>query len=201
MTLLGLTGGVGMGKSTAARLLTDNLALPVVDTDVLARELVEPGQPALAEIQQRWGSEVIGTDGRLLRNALAEKVFADPEARMQLEAILHPRIRQVWLARAQAWRSEGRPIGIVVIPLLFETGAEKDLDRTICVACSFQTQLARLRPRGWTDPQCSQRIAAQWPVEKKMELANFVVWSEGALDVHLEQLKRILDCCRERFSV
>jgi dephospho-CoA kinase len=191
MILLGLTGGVGMGKSTAAKLLHENLDLPIVDTDVLARELVEPGQPALQEIYTLWGQGVIGPDGRLLRTALAESVFRDSDARKELESILHPRIRQAWLTQAQTWRSEGRPVGVVVIPLLFETAAEKDLDRILCVACSARTQRARLRPRGWTDEQCAQRIAAQWPVDKKMAAADFVVWSEGTLDVHLEQLRRI----------
>src|SRR5205807_4603737 len=90
MILLGLTGGIGMGKSTCADLLRER-AVPVVDTDVLAREIVEPGQPALAQVQTTFGPEMIGADGRLLRDQLARRVFADPAARAQLEAILHPR--------------------------------------------------------------------------------------------------------------
>lgn len=192
MMLLGLTGGVGMGKSTVATLLRESLSLPVIDTDVIARELVEPGQDALREIKARWGDAVIGRDGRLLRGALAELVFADAAARQELEAILHPRIRQAWLAQAQLWRAQGCPAGVVVIPLLFETGAQNDLDRTLCIACSARTQLDRLRSRGWTVAQSAQRIAAQWPIDKKMALADYVVWNEGTLEIQRQQLERIL---------
>src|SRR5437899_8502578 len=91
----GLTGGIGMGKSTAADLLRKR-GLPVVDSDVIARQAVEPGQPALAEIRQLFGAEMVGDDGRLRREELARRVFADAESRRKLEAILHPRIRAVW---------------------------------------------------------------------------------------------------------
>jgi len=191
MNLLGLTGGVGMGKSTAANLLR-GLGVAVIDTDDLARQLVEPGQPALAEIQARWGSSVIGPGGRLLRDVLAERVFADAQARGDLEAILHPRIRAEWLAQSERWQEEGRPVGVVVIPLLFETKAAKHFDAVSCTGCTAATQLNRLLARGWSPDQVGQRLAAQWPLEKKMALADFVVWTEGDLEVHAEQLKRVL---------
>src|SRR5262249_29213243 len=102
MTLLGLTGGVGMGKSTAATLLTQ-MAVPVIDTDSLARQLVEPGQPALAEIQAAFGANVIGPDGRLRRDQLAQRVFSNEPDRRELEDILHPRIRALWKKQAEQW--------------------------------------------------------------------------------------------------
>jgi len=191
MKTLALTGGVGMGKSTAERLLRER-GVPVVDTDVLARRVVEPGQPALEEIQRAFGPEVIGLDGQLRRDELARRVFADPRAREELGDITHPRIREMWRAQLAAWRAEGRPLAVVVIPLLFETGAEKEFDAVICVACSPQTQRQRLQARGWNAEQIRQRINAQWPTEKKMALADHVVWSEGGLDVLAEQLDRIL---------
>jgi dephospho-CoA kinase len=191
MPLLGLTGGVGMGKSTAANVLA-HFGAALIDTDAVARELVEPGQPALAEIQARWGPAVIGPDGGLRRDALAERVFQDTQARKELESILHPRIRQTWLAQVEAWRNQGRLLVVVVIPLLFETDAASHFDASICVACSDATQAARLRARGWSDAQIAARVAAQWPVGKKMDLADFVIWSEGSLDVLSEQLKRVL---------
>jgi len=191
MKVLGLTGGVGMGKSTSAHLLS-NSGVPVVDTDDLAHEIVEPGQPALLEVKKAFGSEIIGPDGRLLRADLARKVFGDSQARKQLEAILHPRIRDLWRAQVQVWRSEGRPVVVVVIPLLFETDAAKELDASICVACSAATQLERLQTRGWPPSQIQQRIQAQWPVDQKIAGANFVIWTEAGLDVHAAQLDRIL---------
>ncbi len=192
MQLLGLTGGVGMGKSAADALLRQR-GVPVIDTDLLARELVEPGQPALGEITHRFGRDLLGPDGRLRRGELARRVFADPEARRHLEGILHPRIRRLWQAQVQSWRTEHRPLAVVVIPLLFETGAEQEFDKTVCVACSAATQHQRLLARGWPPEQLRQRIAAQWPVEKKLAQADFVIWTEAGLEVHAAQLERILD--------
>jgi dephospho-CoA kinase len=191
LKVLGLTGGIGMGKSAADSLLRQR-GVAVIDTDLLARELVEPGQPALAEIRQSFGAEVLGPDGRLDRGELARRVFAEPEARRRLEEILHPRIRRLWKAQVQGWRAEGRPLAVVVIPLLFETGAEKEFEATLCVACSAATQHQRLRARGWSPEQIEQRISAQWPTEKKMAQADFVIWTEAGLDVHAAQLERAL---------
>ena len=111
-----------MGKSTAGELLKAR-GLPIVDTDDLAREIVEPGQSALEEIHARFGPAVLGFDGRLNRSELAKIVFADIDARKDLESILHPRIRNVWMNHAEKWRNDGRSVGFVVIPLLFETNA------------------------------------------------------------------------------
>ena len=191
MKTFGLTGGIGMGKSTAAGLLRRR-GFPVVDSDVIAREIVEPGQPALAEIRQLFGREILVDDGRLRRDELARRVFADASARRKLEEILHPRIRAVWRSQLQSWRAEGRPTAIALIPLLFETDAARHCEATICAACSAKTQRQRLRQRGWNDEQIDQRIAAQLPVEKKMLLADYVVWTEGPLDAHEAQLARII---------
>lgn len=190
-TIYGLTGGVGMGKSAAADCLRAR-GIVVADSDAISRQVVEPGQPALEELRAAFGAKIIGADGQLDRATMAKIVFSDAEARKQLEGILHPRIRAVWQALVAAWRAEGRPTGVAVIPLLFETGAQSHFDRTICVACSTASQRDRLRARGWTEEQSAQRIAAQWPMEKKMAAADYVVWSEGGLDVLAEQLKRII---------
>jgi dephospho-CoA kinase len=191
MILIGLTGGVGMGKSTTASFL-ERLGVPVIDTDLLARQIVEPGQPALAEIQNAFGSSVIGSDGHLRRDAVARIVFAEAAKRRQLEAILHPRIRQLWLAQVAAWRADKRELGAVVIPLLFETDAAKEFDVIICTACSAARQRRRLEARGWSAVQIDQRIAAQWPAQKKMDLARFIIWTEPPLEVHAAQAERIV---------
>ena len=190
MKVFGLTGGIGMGKSAAAELLQAT-SLPVIDTDALAKALVEPGQPALQEIQQAFGTQIL-SHGRLSREKLAAEVFSDVEARHRLEAILHPRIRLAWKEQVERWRSDGKPLAIVVIPLLFETGAESEFAATICVACSPETQRQRLLARGWSAEEIQRRIAAQWAVERKMALSNFVVWTEGALSVLSAQLARVV---------
>lgn len=199
MKLFGLTGGIGMGKSTAATLIAQ-LGIPVTDTDVIAREVVEPGHEALEEIKRRFGHEIVGSDGQLRRDELARRVFADDDARRDLEAILHPRIRERWLRQVEQWRKEKKATGVVVIPLLFETGAKTHFDATICLACSAPTQRQRLLERGWSPEQIRQRIDAQWPVEKKMALADYVVWTEGNFDLHKHQLERILGsaCLHQR---
>ena len=99
---------------------------------------------------QPSGAEIAGPDGQLRRDELARRVFADPAARRRLEDILHPRIRALWRAQVETWRADGRPLAVVVIPLLFETKAEAELDATICVACSAATQHQRLLARGWS---------------------------------------------------
>lgn len=191
MKTLGLTGGVGMGKSACAQLLAARGAA-VVDTDELARQVVEPGQPALAEVQSAFGPDIVDGGGRLKREALAQVVFANAEAREKLEAILHPRIRALWQTQLEAWRTENRPLAVVVIPLLFETRAETEFDRVLCVACSAATQRERLWARGWTDAQLQQRIAAQMPIEEKLLRSHHVIWTEGGMDVHAQQLDRIV---------
>jgi dephospho-CoA kinase len=201
MKVCGLTGGLGMGKTTAAQFLHKQGA-QIVDTDGLARQLVQPGQPALAEIQTVFSKNIIAPNGELRRDELARIVFADAAARKKLEAILHPRIRERWLAQIEAWRAapkrsdggrgENRALAVVVIPLLFETRAESHFEKIICVACSAENQRQRLLARGWTPEQIEQRIAAQWPVEQKIARADFVVWTDSDLDNHAKQIERIL---------
>lgn len=191
MLLLGLTGGIAMGKTTVAAMFARR-GVMVIDTDAVARLLVEPGQPALAEIIAEFGTGILDSRGNLRRDALAGIVFADSSARSKLEAILHPRIADFWQAQAAEWRRRGVRIGMIIIPLLFETGAQKHFQATICVACSRASQATRMSLRGWTAEECRQRIAAQWPAERKIELSDYVVWSEGVLEVADAQVERIL---------
>jgi len=191
MKLIGITGGVGMGKSTAETLVQQR-GVRTVDTDCLARELVEPGQPALAEIRRRFGASMLDGKGRLRRGTLAAMVFRDETARHDLEAILHPRILEHWTVTVNRWRDEQVAVGAVVIPLLFETGSASRFDFTACVACTATTQKHRLESRGWTPEQLENRIAAQWPIERKMAAADVVVWTEGELEVHAAQWDCIL---------
>jgi dephospho-CoA kinase len=191
MKICGLTGGVGMGKSTAAGFFLSH-GVRVVDTDEIARQLVQPGQPALAEIQAEFGKNLLAADGTLKRDELARIVFAREADRKKLEAILHPRIRERWLAQMEAWRKEGCALAVVVIPLLFETGAESHFEKIICCACSSAAQHERLAARGWNAEQIRQRIAAQLPVEQKIACSHFVLWTEGSLASHARQVELVL---------
>ena len=189
--VLGLTGGVGMGKSTAARLLI-KVGLPVVDSDDLAREAVHPGTEGLAEIADEVGEGFLKADGSLNRDKMASKVFQDEAARKRLEAIIHPRVRTVWEKQIDQWREQKRPVGVVVIPLLFEVDLQDSFDAVLCVACTANTQRARLRERNWNDAQITARIAAQMDIAQKMDLADHVLWNEGAPELLMDQMKEIL---------
>lgn len=191
MKVFGLTGGMGMGKSAAAQILRDR-GVGVVDTDDLARQVVEPGQPALARVVQRFGRGVVHPGGSLRRTELARLVFADSAARKDLEAILHPAIRDLWKSQVAAWRAQSRPAAVVIIPLLFETGAEAEVDATICVACSPGTQLQRLLERSWPLEQIEQRLRAQLAIEQKISRADYVIWTEGSLEIHAAQLAKVV---------
>lgn len=180
-----------MGKSTCARFLAE-LGVPVIDTDELARDFVQPGQPALAEIRQTFGASVFTTNGQLDRAALADIVFADAAARRQLENILHPRIQQAWQTQVEMLAAAGTPVAAVVIPLLYETAVEAHFQAVVCVACSDAEQAVRLAARGWTPEQSRQRQAAQLPVAEKIRRADFLIWSEGSLAAHRRQVEGVL---------
>jgi dephospho-CoA kinase len=190
--LIGITGGIGMGKSAVSDYLARKGEL-VIDTDVIARQLVAPGQPALHEINTAFGTGVLHPDGTLNRSALAKIVFSDVDKRQQLEGILHPRIRNEWNAWASARSAEGAARVTVVIPLLFETGAEKEIDMVVCVASSARTQSERLRARGWSDQEISARIASQHSIREKMDKAHRIVWNDSSLEVCHSQVDRIFD--------
>ena len=187
MKLVGLTGGIGMGKTAASDYL-QRRGEAVIDTDVLARDLVAPGELALREIVQTFGAGVLNPDASLNRRALAASVFNSEPKRKALEAILHPRIRKAWKDWAEQRRAEGRRRAVVIIPLLFETGAEKEFDLIMCVGSQAETQRRRLAQRGWSDGEMNRRIAAQLPIREKLERSDRVVWNEYSLEVMEKQL-------------
>ena len=189
--VIGITGGVGMGKSTAAKLLREQ-GVPVVDSDDLARAVVAVGEPALDEVSEIFGAEFLDTQGQLDRGKMAAHIFGNDAEREKLEAVIHPRVRERWLAQMEMWRADDVPLGVVVIPLLFEVGAEAEFDFIICVACTGNTQRERLRARGWDDAQIAARIAAQMDVAQKIERADQVMWTEGDVSLLREQLQSIL---------
>ena len=191
MIRLGLTGGVGMGKSTASQFLND-LGFKVADTDDIARKLVEPGKPALKDIVKAFGKEVLQDNGELNRKKAAEIVFSDDSKRLKLEEILHPLIRENWELRLNDWSLENEKLGVVVIPLLYETECERYFDKVVCMACSKDIQRQRLRQRGWSDLEIDQRIKAQLLIGEKMSRADYVVWTNGTVDTHAKQWDELI---------
>jgi dephospho-CoA kinase len=175
---VGLTGGIASGKSTVARLF-EALGVPVIDTDVLAREVVAPGQPLLREIAARFGAAVLAPDGSLDRSALRSIVFADPNARAELEQLTHPAIRSLLEERSTLLGGEYQ---VLVIPLLVETGRRTPVDRVLVVDCSEELQIRRLQARdGSTVEQARQILAAQVSREARLAAADDVILNEGEL--------------------
>lgn len=178
MLRIGLTGGIASGKSTVAAFFAD-LGAEVIDTDAIARELVAPGQPALSAIVNRFGPGILTADGRLDRRALRAIVFADTAGRRALEAILHPRIREEALARADASRA---PYVVLVVPLLFETGFDRIVDRTVVVDCPESIQIDRLMRRDAIGPEDARAmLGAQIGRADRNRFADDLIDNAGEL--------------------
>jgi dephospho-CoA kinase len=189
--VFGLTGGIGTGKSTVARLLAAR-GVPVLDADALAREVVAPGTLGNAQIAAAWPA-VIAPDGAVDRRRLAAIVFADPAARARLEAITHPLIQQASAARLAELAAEGHPLAIYEAALLVESGRWRDLDGLIVVTASPETQIARALARGGlTREEAEARVRAQLPTSEKARLATHVIDNDGGLDETAAQVERLL---------
>lgn len=178
MLKVGLTGGIGSGKSAASDHFA-RLGAAVIDTDLLSRELVAPGQPALDEIKTAFGPDVLDADGGLDRAWLRQRVFADPAARKTLEHILHPRIRDEMLRRAE--RADA-PYAVCVIPLLVETGQQSLVDRVLVIDIPVALQRARVAQRdGLDDSQIDAVLGAQVDREARLQHADDVLRNDGSL--------------------
>jgi dephospho-CoA kinase len=196
--LVGLTGGIGSGKSTVARMLEQRGAV-VFDADVLARAVVEPGTPGHAAVIERFGANVLAPGGELDREALASIVFADPAARRDLEAIVHPEVRRLFAEGSEAHEGTER-IVVLSAPLLVETGMHTAFETLLVVSATPQTQIERLmRDRGMSEDAIRARIAAQAPLEAKAELADFLIDNEGTLEELEGQVNHVWAdlCARE----
>jgi dephospho-CoA kinase len=191
LKLYGLTGGIGSGKSTVARMIADS-GIPVLDADQLAREVVSPGQPALAEVAAAW-PEAIAADGTLDRKRLAGIVFHDPAARAKLEAIMHPRIQALCDARAEALARQGHRLAFYEASLLVETGRHRDFDGLVVVTASPETQIERAVARGGlTAEDAEARIEAQLPLLAKVRVATHIVDNDGDLEATRAQVARLV---------
>ncbi|MEL7187593.1 MAG: dephospho-CoA kinase [Pseudomonadota bacterium] len=187
---IGLTGGIASGKSTVADLFAD-LDVPVIDTDVIAREIVEPGQPALDEIRERFGASMIEADGSLDRRALRRAVFASEDARLDLEAITHPRIGTETQRQADA---AGGPYQLIVVPLLTGSRLRHFVDRVLVVDCDEDTQIQRLLARDTETIEQAQRIlAAQASREERLAIADDVIDNSGSFAALRNQVRDLDD--------
>lgn len=180
--MIALTGGIASGKSAVAEIFA-NLGAPVLDTDQIARDVVEPGTPTLAKLVSEFGSDILDASGRLDRARMRARVFADPKQRKRLEAITHPAIREELAARAM--RAQG-PYQIHVIPLLIEGGRADAYDRVLVVDTTEEQQLKRLLARdGSSIEQARQILAAQATREQRLDIADDVIDNTGTLqDLH-----------------
>ncbi len=176
---VGLTGGIASGKSTVSAIFAE-LGAAVIDTDVIAREVVAPGQAAIDEIRREFGEDYLTADGKLDRATMRRLVFADDTARSRLEAILHPRIRDETLAQATA---AGGPYQLIVVPLLVDSPLLQFVDRVLAVDCAEDTQIERLMARDADSEEQARRIlATQASRQERLAIADDVIDNDGSLE-------------------
>ena len=194
--MFGLTGGIGSGKSTVAAIWR-NLGLPVVDADVLAREVVAPGSPGLALLQSTFGPSVVAADGSLDRAAMGRMAFSEPAAREKLEAVLNPLIGKAAQSQFTGLRAAGHPLIAYDVPLLFETGQVELYRPVVVVFTDEPTRRRRIVARDNTsEDEARRRISAQAPLEEKAALADYVIDNSGSIEQTERQARNVLSKVR-----
>jgi dephospho-CoA kinase len=187
--IVGLTGGMGCGKSTAAALFAER-GFRRLDADQVVRDELLPSADIAHAIRQRLGPAMLAADGRVRRDKIAEKVFADPASLAWLEDLLHPRLMTRW---KEIFATEAGVAFIVEVPLLFEKGLENWFDSIVCVTADSATQLRRLEQRGVSPEQARQRLVKQLPLARKCELADHVLLNDGSPEFLKEQVNALAD--------
>jgi dephospho-CoA kinase len=191
MLRVGLTGGIGCGKSVVAAMLREQGFL-VLDADTLAHQLVEPGQPAYDDVLQEFGKGVCDANGKIDRAKLAAIVFAEPAKLARLNQIVHPRVAEAQERQFTEWqRTHPRGVAVVEAALLVEAGAHNRLDRLVVVWCRPEQQIERLRERGMSAEEAQRRIASQMPLEEKRRLAEFQIDCSGTIEDTRQQVERL----------
>lgn len=190
--IIGLTGSIASGKSTVAEMLKDR-GFPIVDADAVARLVVEPGSPVLAEIRKQFGAEVIQVDGGLNREKLGERIFNDAEERSKLNGIIHPAIRQEMIRQKEEWLQNGAQTVIMDIPLLFESKLQSFVEKIIVVSVTPEIQKERLIQRNvLSEEEADARIRSQLPVAEKERGADAVLYNNGTIEDTERQLVETL---------
>ncbi len=196
--IVGLTGGIGSGKSTVARAF-GSLGIGWVDADDVAREVVMPGEPALAAIREHFGNDVLHADGTLNRAALRSIVFDNPVERKWLESVTHPRVRERILVHLERLQRQS-PYVLLVSPLLFESGQDKLVDRTVVVDVPLELQLSRTRARDdVSEAQVHAILAAQLPREERLTKANDVIDNSGDHASMMQQVTQLDQHYRNKY--
>jgi dephospho-CoA kinase len=188
--VIGVTGVIGSGKSLVGKLLKGR-GFVVIEADELAREVVRPGTPALAEVVKSFGAGMLAPDGTLNRRQLGEVVFKDPVKRKALEAILHPAIRKLWLEKLDSHKESNVAY---IVPLLFESGEKyPELDKKILVAADRKVCLARIMARdSLSEAEAVARLDAQMSIEQKIPLSDFIIWNDGSEEDAAKQLDTVI---------
>ena len=180
--IIGLTGSIATGKSTVANRFKE-YGIPVVDADLIARQVVEPGTPTLQKIKEAFGADALLADGAMNREEIGRQIFGDEEKRKVLNGIIHPAIRQEMLRQKDVYLAQGEKIVILDIPLLFESKLEHFVERIVVVGTTPENQKQRLMARNnFTEQQAEERIASQIPITDKMEWADDVIQNDGTLE-------------------
>jgi len=196
MLKVALTGGIATGKSYVLEQFRRR-GVPCLDADSLAHGVTAAGTEATSAIAARFGADVLDTEGNIDRARLGSIVFADAGARRDLEALVHPGVYRAIAAGLRAFELlDAPPLAVVDVPLLYETGHADEFDRVVVTACAPEVQLARLLKRGLSEDQARQRIAAQWPTEKKAARATFVIRTDGTFEETDRQVERVLEALR-----
>ncbi len=188
MLVVGLTGGIGSGKSAVGAVFA-SLGIPVLDADLIAREVVQPGSEGLAAVVTAFGESILGDDASLDRARMRERIFTEPAARKSLESILHPRIRTEIVRRLQGLSAD---YAVVIIPLLLETGQADLVDRVLVVDCPEALQIERATRRDAVDPRQVQAIVeAQCPRTERLSAADDIIDNRGDLNRLTRQVKKL----------
>jgi dephospho-CoA kinase len=198
MIRVAVTGGIACGKSLAASMM-EAAGVPVCDADGVAHALMKPYEGGYRAVVEAFGSCILADDGTIDRRVLGDIVFNNEAKRQCLNALLHPAVRveiDGWLERqAQA----GVRMAVVVIPLLFEAGMADGWEAVVCVACQPAQQMDRLRARGLDEAACRSRLAAQLPLQEKVERSDFTIWNDGSPEQLSESVRQVLDEIEERY--
>lgn len=191
MRKIALTGGIATGKTYVGDRLRE-AGVPMVDADVLSREVVSPGSPALAAIRKRFGPDAVRRDGTMDRVRVAQIVFKDKRARLDLEAIIHPAVIQA-VNEFFAALPKRTPFAVADIPLVYETGRDKDFDAIVVVACPREMQLQRLMERNKLSKEdAERRLAAQLPIDQKVKKATYVINNAGSFEETNAQVDELI---------
>lgn len=196
MLRIGLTGGIGSGKTTVADLLRSH-GLPIIDADLIARDIVKPGQPALAELVQAFGHDILNEDGSLNRSLLASRAFVDAEHTELLNSITHPRIQAETARRFAAAEAAGEKAVVYDMPLLVDNGLHKAMDLVVVVDVDAETRVARLVAwRGLTEEDARRRLDAQISDEERLAAADVVIDNNGNLESLDRQVADLIERIR-----